>query len=512
MGAFLIYVAKVAVVLKLFFLFNNLLLSHETFHHFNRIWWLASMAFSLVVPLFSFGIPGSEQVVASVAVPAQSAAGEVTVASVPNAVRPSALTTLIVVLFALYLAGALTFAALFILSNIRLHRQCKDCRRDKRGDIKVYVCDNELVPFSWGHSMMISSSDFKDENEAIFDHEAAHIHMHHTVDILLCNILIVFQWFNPCSWLTKRSIQKVHEFQADEKVLEKGMNLRNYQMLLIRKAVGHRLYSMANSFNHNDLKSRITMMSKSKSSKWACAKALYALPLMLLVATAFSTPEISGGCNEISNVKVSNSRQKDTLKSKTIPSGSISGVSGNLVSGNHIPSSISPEGIENIIVLKDSAAVSAYGEKGSDGVVVTVTKKSAAAYTDARFNGGDINEFSKWVNMRLTYPEAAKKCQLSMSVLVNFKVDSKGNVDDVKVDRISTEPESSGKSLNEIVVVSYGSGKSVEVSDKDKEAAVRSLFEEAEKVVKSSPKWKPAISEGKPVDAVYKFSINFMLR
>jgi TonB family C-terminal domain len=95
-----------------------------------------------------------------------------------------------------------------------------------------------------------------------------------------------------------------------------------------------------------------------------------------------------------------------------------------------------------------------------------------------------------------SYPEAAKKCQLSMSVLVNFKVDSKGNVDDVKVDRISTEPESSGKS--------------VEVSDKDKEAAVRSLFEEAEKVVKSSPKWKPAISEGKPVDAVYKFSINFM--
>jgi hypothetical protein len=52
----------------------------------------------------------------------------------------------------------------------------------------------------------------------------------------------------------------------------------------------------------------------------------------------------------------------------------------------------------------------------------------------------------------------------------------------------------------------------VEVSDKDKEAAIRSLFEEAEQVVKSSPKWKPATSEGKPVDAVYKFSINFMLR
>ncbi|MCI2082507.1 MAG: hypothetical protein LKK08_06925 [Bacteroidales bacterium] len=542
MGAFLIYVAKVAVVLTLFFLFNNLLLSRETFHRFNRIWWLASIAASVVIPSFHFGFPYSHKSVAAAAVPMQTVAGNVTALSVQSSAQHSALPTVVMVFFAIYLAGALTFAALFVLSYIRLHRQCKACELFKRDGINVYVCENEMVPFSWWNNMMISRLDMNTENEAIFDHEFSHIRLHHTLDILLCNFLIVFQWFNPCSWLTKRSLQKVHEYQADEKVLEKGRSLRNYQMLLIRKAVGHRLYSMANSFNHNDLKSRITMMSKSKSSKWAYAKALYVLPLVLLVATAFSTPEVSGKCTEISNVKVSNFQQNDTLKCTSVSYSSdlkaggdtatliirtVNGktvinaglysaskgkplyiVDGNVVSGSHVLSSIASDSIETITVLKDSAAVSAYGEQGSNGVIKIVTKK----ITDAKFNGGDSNEFSKWASMNLIYPEAAKKSRQSMRVFVNFKVDGEGSVRDVKTYKYYSRPESSGKPLNEIVVVAYGSDESAQVSEKDKEAADKSLLDEAERVVKSSPKWEPAICDGKPVDEVYSLVIRFELR
>lgn len=103
---------------------------------------------------------------------------------------------------------------------------------------------------------------------------------------------------------------QVHEYQADDLVISRGINIKNYQLLLIKKAVGQRLYSMTNNLNHSKLKNRITMMLKEKSSKWAYAKCLYALPLMFAVVSAFGAPAISDKFDEIeckcSNIYLNN--------------------------------------------------------------------------------------------------------------------------------------------------------------------------------------------------------------
>ena len=89
-------------------------------------------------------------------------------------------------------------------------------------------------------------------------------------------------------WLLRRELRAIHEYEADEAVLDSGVDARQYQLLLIRKAAGGRWYSVANSFNHSKLKNRITMMLRKRSSRWAGAKVLFLLPLTGLALGAFA--------------------------------------------------------------------------------------------------------------------------------------------------------------------------------------------------------------------------------
>ena len=166
------------------------------------------------------------------------------------------------------------------------------------------VHNQEIAPFSWMNYIVISRKDLEENGREILIHEMAHIHHRHSVDLLVADICIFFQWFNPGAWLLKQELQNVHEYEADETVINEGVNAKEYQLLLIKKAVGTRLYSMANSFNHSKLKKRITMMLKEKSNPWARLKYLYVLPLAAIAVTAFARPEISEKMEEISAVKV----------------------------------------------------------------------------------------------------------------------------------------------------------------------------------------------------------------
>jgi TonB family protein len=91
----------------------------------------------------------------------------------------------------------------------------------------------------------------------------------------------------------RQELQAVHEFEADDKVLRNGIDAKKYQLLIIEKAAGTRLYSMANSFNHGSLKKRITMMLKEKSSPWARAKYAVVLPLAAIALLGFAQPEFT---------------------------------------------------------------------------------------------------------------------------------------------------------------------------------------------------------------------------
>ena len=303
MGLFFIYILKASVCLALFYLFYKVLLSKETFHRFNRLALLGILVLSCLLPAVKIAISeptALNQTVSdleSLLMLAELRAGTEAAETVSRFGWQEAMVSI-------YLIGAFCCC---IKSLIGIGRICTVIRRNRKerladGSILVRY-PGKIAPFSWMHYIVMPDTDLQEDNRAIVEHEQAHIRLRHSWDLLLAQACIVVQWFNPAAWLVKQELQNIHEYEADEAVLASGVNAKEYQLLLIKKAVGSRLYSLANSLNHSSLKKRITMMMRKKSNPWARAKYLYVLPLAAVAVAAFARPEISkpsAGCSSCS--------------------------------------------------------------------------------------------------------------------------------------------------------------------------------------------------------------------
>ena len=286
MTEFLIYQGKAAIALAVFYMFYRLLLSKETFHRFNRIVLLSTAGLSFVLPLCV--ITFKEVVV----VPAMKASSETIVAEVAETVAmvPEASAPIWpVVLCSLFVLGALAVLVHVAVSIIGIRRIISNgSRQTLESGETLIITETDTAPFSWMKYIVISREDYQSGYSHILTHEKAHIALRHSWDILFVDMITALQWFNPAIWMLKADLRALHEFEADDAVLRSGANIKEYQYLLIRKAVSKSGYSVANSFNHSTLKARITMMLNQKSSRMSAWKALYVIPLVgiSLAATA----------------------------------------------------------------------------------------------------------------------------------------------------------------------------------------------------------------------------------
>jgi beta-lactamase regulating signal transducer with metallopeptidase domain len=414
MGIFLIYILKSAVCLSLFYLFYRLLLSKETFHRFNRIALLGILFLSLLIPFIEVTTAHQTELSQTVLTVEQllMMAEAMDPAEVSVAQPEELSISWVQVLLLFYLVGIIFFACRNLYSLSRLLLLIKSGKRERlKGGVRLIVLEREVAPFSWMRYIVISRKDLEEDGREILIHEMAHIQNRHSIDLLVADICIFFQWFNPGIWLLKQELQNIHEYEADETVINEGIDAKDYQLLLIKKAVGTRLYSMANSFNHSKLKKRITMMLKEKSNPWARLKYLYVLPLAAIAVTAFARPEISEKVEEISAVKVNDLAEIvekkseenvvkepiDTTKNKVVVVGyrtekkdsvltsgkkkvaiSVQGISGEgkplvIINGKEsereVVNALNPERIESVSVIGPEKAIKIYGEKAKDGVM-----------------------------------------------------------------------------------------------------------------------------------------------
>ena len=304
MGDFFVYILKSSVCLAVFYLFYRLLLSRETFHRFNRVSLLGVIILSVIIPFIR--IVTEEPVV--IQRPLQNLEYLLQMAEMQTDVLvPTGQSVWLSLLLAVYLGGCIFFFVRFLYSTIRIFNLIgMGEKRVLPGGCKLVVTDKTVCPFSWMGYIVISRKDMEESGEEILTHELAHIHARHSIDMLVCTFCVILQWFNPAVWLLKQELQNIHEYEADESVINHGVDAKKYQLLLIKKAVGsQRFTSMVNSFNHSKLKKRITMMLKQKSNPWARLKYLYVLPLTAVAVVAFARPEISRGLEKISSAKIS---------------------------------------------------------------------------------------------------------------------------------------------------------------------------------------------------------------
>ena len=441
MGTFFVYILKTSICLTGFYLFYRLLLSKETFHRFNRVALLGILLLSLLIPFCEITVPKESEVQQTLVTIEQILTLADHVPQTEVQALPSSMPLWLPVLLCIYLLGILFFLGRNLYSLSHMLQLLHGGRQEKlEKGITLIIHDKNIAPFSWMKYVVISEKDLQENGKEILIHEMAHVHNRHSIDLLISDICIIFQWFNPTSWLLKQELQNIHEYEADETVIRQGVNAKQYQLLLIKKAVGTRLYSMANSFNHSKLKKRITMMLKEKSSPWARMKYLYVLPVAAITLTAFAHPEISNELNEISTIKVNDitsildakgvnnsltavdtaqkiaitestfrsiqtedsvqrktqhfslTREKVKATSFPLTIGQITFqdsctstipeipvlfiVNGKEVSVDSVKM-LDPNKIETITILRDKYAITQYGEKGKDGVVsITYTSGS----------------------------------------------------------------------------------------------------------------------------------------
>lgn len=281
-----LYALKVGACLALFYLFFKLLLSRETLHRFNRLLLLGTILLSFVLPFCVITITREVPAAPAAEFPAWllTQAGEL-----PGQAPGEAPFDWGRLLGGLYLAGAAAMLLATAVSVLQVQRMVR------RGRCEVLPEGWTLVrlpqvqtPFSWWRYIVVPDDACDEGFAQIIEHESAHLRLRHSWDLVLADLAGCMQWFNPAMWLLRRELRAIHEYEADEAVLASGADARQYQLMLIKKAAGKRWYSVANSFNHSNLKNRITMMLQKRSSRWARAKALVAVPLVCVALGAFA--------------------------------------------------------------------------------------------------------------------------------------------------------------------------------------------------------------------------------
>ena len=456
MGIFLVYILKSAACLAVFYLFYKLLMSRDTFHRFNRFALLGLLVLSSLLPLVEVSVedpaPVHETMLTLEQLLMLASAGEGTEAAVTG--QPDTVGW-IQVMMLVYLAGIAFFALRNGWSLCRLGVLLRRGRLERVSDylpgrgekVRLVVHDQAIAPFSWMRYIVISRKDLTESGREILIHELAHIRNRHSWDLLLADLCIFVQWFNPAAWLLKRELQNIHEYEADETVLREGVNAKDYQMLLIKKAVGTRLYSMANSFNHSSLKKRITMMLKEKSSPWARMKYLYVLPLAALALTAFARPEVSAVADEISSAKVND--LVASVKTNLAETASVA-----------VKDTLTPGAVNVPQEVKDEL-------KGTP--VFEVVEQMP------EFPDGGMAGLMKYFQKNMRYPAEAKEAGKQGRVTVQFVVNKDGSISGARVLR----------------------------------GVAPLLDAEAIRLVNAMPKWKPGMQQGKPVAVKYTVPVRF---
>ena len=253
----IIYQIKVGLCLIAFYLLWKLLLSRETFHRFNRVALLVVMALALVIPWVKLSLETTAPVTQQMVILEEllvSPNGAVAQQAAPSWSVTGIATVL-------YLIGMVVAVVWFLHGQWSLHRLLKRGRRESLpGGATLHIIPGNQTPFSYFKHIVINEQDYRDNPREILTHEQAHIDLRHSWDVLFLGLVTLFQWWNPAAWLLSRELRQVHEYEADEAVLNQGVDVKQYQLLLIRKSVGNQLFSMANNFNYQSLKKRIRMM------------------------------------------------------------------------------------------------------------------------------------------------------------------------------------------------------------------------------------------------------------
>ncbi len=374
MNNIIIILFESSIAMVMFYLVYYTWLRKQTFFQLNRFYLLSAAFISLIIPLINISVYTTANVIVV------SNLIE-TISVTANAYEQSLLSTITTIQWIAYayLLGVLLSVFKFVYKLWQISRIAKKTLINYSGTYpdNVKFINANVVPFSFLNRMYINPNQFTDEQlQKIIAHETVHLSQLHTIDCLMYELLIILFWFNPIAYRYRNSAKEIHEYLADEGVVESEESSIGYQQLLFQQATGLGELKLANSFNYSLTKRRFIMMTKIKSGKLATARLLWFVPVLLGVLLMFA-------CSEQNNV----------VDEKT---------------GTIVPEELSS------------------GES-TDKLYLEVEDMP-------EFEGGD-QAIRMYIAQNVKYPDIAKQEGITGKVYVQFTVDKDGSVIDVNVVR-----------------------------------------------------------------------------
>ena len=295
MEAFLLYLLRSGLYIGIFYAFFLLVMRKTTFFRLNRILLLAGTAVCMLLPLLK--VRTIEMLVSVGRL--QAVAGGETAAD--GAVEASA-TTWALPAAVIFLAGCVAVLVSVIVSSVRMYRIVNSGERKVIDNYRTVISDTCKSSFSFGRLIVVGRQDLE-ENPAVFTHEKMHVKCRHYLDLFIFTPVQILYWWNPLVWITRTELCLLHEFEADEGVIAQGIEARQYQLLLVRKAVGDERFLLASGFKHSKLKNRIAMMLNEGTSRSRCWSYLAVLPCLAVAVFACNPANVLEGPEQVKDVQ-----------------------------------------------------------------------------------------------------------------------------------------------------------------------------------------------------------------
>lgn len=514
MNTYINFITESGISLGLLTLVYFFFLRKETFFRLNRVYLIVSAVFSGILPLLHIPVllnSTSSNLALIASGPRVLEAVDVYGGAGTNA---SGLFLSLPLIGLIYFIGILFFALRFTWKLSQMVLLVRSGEKRKYRGLTIVRLGFETSAFSFFRWLFVGR-DFQfgtEESNHILKHEMVHIRQRHSVDVLLLELVVLVQWFNPFIWYLRRAVRENHEFLADALVVNKGISPVRYKAMLIEQVTGIQL-QVANNFNYSLLKSRMKMISKIKSPRWAGYKYLIGLMTMLLLIVVFA-------CEKTTNETAS---KQVAVKSASVSAQPLILIDNQVVTKEDM-NNLDANSIAKINVVKGGDKLpelaKTYGEEQvKNGVIQIYTKDYVAKNFDTKTKKADIDEVAvvaygkkdsiqgsssktyngepvffvvedmpeypggdlalrKYIAANIKYPKYAKEHGVQGKVYVNFVVSKTGEVGGATIAR----------GISPL------------------------LNAEALRVVENLPKWKPGMQKGQPVNVQFTVPINFVLQ
>ncbi|CAN5233319.1 hypothetical protein BH23BAC1_BH23BAC1_32590 [soil metagenome] len=497
MNSLLNYFIEANICLLLFIMVYFLWLRLETRFSFSRLFLLCALVFSMFFPLFHFQSESGSKLIPSVsqAVPAYLLP-EIIITDGETSVKSSSQAAGYwnIVKF-IYLAGVLLFSLIFIFQLLGLVRLFKKVEKYQWNGCFVAESEEKGPTFSFLNFIFIGQAGILQEEEklTILKHESIHAHRYHSIDILLVNLISIIFWFNPILRIYKKTLIQLHEFEADDRSVEK-IEIQSYCNLLAKVALQSADYPLANHFNKSLTLKRILMMKtiKTKTKDWKVLAIAATFPMVFLfIACQDQVMEDMKDITKNSTMSLDYPKEVqmklDELKNED-PDGKFQVIEFNEEGALRIKDlekqyGTLPSSISLIKAFPDNS------DKGTEYAILNFNEKtnqlveSSAAQDEiftvveeaARPEGG-LDQYYQYIAQNLKYPAQARRMGVEGKVFVQFVVNKDGSISDVQA------------------IKGIGAG----------------CDEEAVRVIAASPNWIPARQRGKEVKLRMVIPITFM--